>query len=428
MELEWILGKALAKSTDRRYQSAVEFSVDLETLLAKLQTGASTAARSTVRAGVFAPPPRLESVVAAPGPAAETSVEIQLQQRRRRARDLLLDLGGQGLLPDRVLSQALELLGKPLEQMQPADKRRDELLAELLESRRVGEFIENWQQAGVPAPSLVRHEQPVEPSPLPAHAPSPVEPLEAGPHREWRTQAEIFGLPLIHCVRGIDPRTGKRRVAKGIVALGDIAIGLVACGGVAIGGLALGGVSFGLLAAGGCALGLVMSAGAVALGPEAFGAVTFSLAGDSFFSFALRAAFAFLVLRLLIRRRRFRKRYGSDGGAVGVWSVLGGREWRSDGTPFRGGNVVATFGACDVDLTGTALAGPEVVIEATAMFGGVKIIVPYGWRIVTHGSQLFGAYVNKTRPPQSAGSESAPRLLVKGFALFGGVEVTHPAP
>jgi hypothetical protein len=79
-------------------------------------------------------------------------------------------------------------------------------------------------------------------------------------------------------------------------------------------------------------------------------------------------------------------------------------------------------------LTGTTLDGSEAVIEATALFGGIKIIVPYGWRIVTHGSQLFGAYVNKTRPPQSAAAESAPRLLVKGFALFGGVEVTHAEP
>lgn len=31
MELEWILAKALAKTADRRYQSATEFSVDLET-------------------------------------------------------------------------------------------------------------------------------------------------------------------------------------------------------------------------------------------------------------------------------------------------------------------------------------------------------------------------------------------------------------
>jgi hypothetical protein len=109
-----------------------------------------------------------------------------------------------------------------------------------------------------------------------------------------------------------------------------------------------------------------------------------------------------------------------------VWAIIGGREWRSDGTPFRGGNVVATFGGCEVDLSETSLADAEVVIEATAMFGAIKIIVPTGWRIVTKGSQFVGGYANKTRPPQSSIPGSAPRLVVKGFALFGGVEVVHP--
>lgn len=428
MELEWILGKALAKAADRRYQSATEFSVDLETLLAKVQSAGSTAARSTVRAGVPSPMTRPESALSLPGAPLETSVEIQLQQRRRRARDLLLDLGGQGFLPDRVLSQALELLGKPPEQMQPADKRRDELLEELLQSRRVGEFIENWQQVEAPLPpsAVIPEESAMTPE-EPVVMPEEREPAEPGPKREWRTRAEIFGLPLVHCVRGVDPRTGKRRVAKGIIALGDIAVGVIACGGLAIGGMTLGFVSVGLLAAGAGALGLLWSAGAVALGPAAFGAVTYSL-GEGFVATTLRVAFAILLLRLLIRRRRFRKRFGDDGGAVSVWAILGAREWRSDGTPFRGGNVVVTVGACEVDLTGTTIDGPEAVVEATAMFGAVKIIVPYGWRIVTQGTQLLGGYANKTRPPQSTVSGSAPRLLVKGLALFGGVEVTHPEP
>jgi len=209
---------------------------------------------------------------------------------------------------------------------------------------------------------------------------------------------------------------GKRRVAKGIIALGEIAVGVIACGGVAFGGLALGGISAGLLAVGGCALGLMLSAGAVAVGPSAFGAVAVSL-GQGFFPGPCGSSSLSSCCDC-----------GSAGGAVSVWSILGGREWRSDGTPFRGGNVVATFEGCEVDLTGATIDGPEAVIEATAMFGGVKTIVPYGWRIVTQGSQLFGAYANKTRPPQSMVSGSAPRLLVKGLALFGGVEVTHAAP
>jgi hypothetical protein len=44
---------------------------------------------------------------------------------------------------------------------------------------------------------------------------------------EWRTKAEIFGLPLIHVAIGRDPQTLKLRVAKGVLAVGQFAVGLV---------------------------------------------------------------------------------------------------------------------------------------------------------------------------------------------------------
>jgi tetratricopeptide (TPR) repeat protein/predicted Ser/Thr protein kinase len=78
---------------------------------------------------------------------------------------------------------------------------------------------------------------------------------------EYRSRATWFGLPLVHVAIGIDPLTGRKRIARGILAIGDIAQGVVAIGGVAIGGVTFGGVSIGVLAYGGCALGLVAFGG-----------------------------------------------------------------------------------------------------------------------------------------------------------------------
>jgi serine/threonine protein kinase len=64
---------------------------------------------------------------------------------------------------------------------------------------------------------------------------------------EYKSKTTIFGLPLVHTATGIDPATGKKRVAKGIIAIGDVAVGVVAFGGLAMGGLALGGVTFGVI-------------------------------------------------------------------------------------------------------------------------------------------------------------------------------------
>src|ERR1019366_2511969 len=57
---------------------------------------------------------------------------------------------------------------------------------------------------------------------------------------DYRSKATLFGLPWLHVTAGLDPATGKQRVAKGIIAIGGIAKGVVAFGGVAMGGLTFG--------------------------------------------------------------------------------------------------------------------------------------------------------------------------------------------
>ena len=83
---------------------------------------------------------------------------------------------------------------------------------------------------------------------------------------EYRSRLRFAGLPLVHVVRGIDPSTGRRPPAVGLIAVGQVAIGLVAIGQVAVGvisvgqaavglGWGIGQLAFGLLAAGQVAAG-----------------------------------------------------------------------------------------------------------------------------------------------------------------------------
>jgi hypothetical protein len=81
---------------------------------------------------------------------------------------------------------------------------------------------------------------------------------------EYRSKAELLGWPLIHIASGIDRETGRFRVAKGIVAIGNFAVGLVALGGMSAGVLSVGGLTLGLLSFGGVAGGVV-ALGGVAL-------------------------------------------------------------------------------------------------------------------------------------------------------------------
>jgi hypothetical protein len=92
---------------------------------------------------------------------------------------------------------------------------------------------------------------------------------------EYRSEQTFLGWPLVHIHLGRGGRGQRRRVAKGWLAIGDVAIGAVALGGVAVGGIAFGGMALGLvafagLAAGGLALGGV-AAGFAAIGGCALG-------------------------------------------------------------------------------------------------------------------------------------------------------------
>ena len=57
---------------------------------------------------------------------------------------------------------------------------------------------------------------------------------------EYRSRLKVFGLPLVHVVRGIDPSSGRRPTAVGIIAVGQVAVGVIAIGQVAVGGISLG--------------------------------------------------------------------------------------------------------------------------------------------------------------------------------------------
>ena len=86
---------------------------------------------------------------------------------------------------------------------------------------------------------------------------------------EYKSKANIFGLPLLHINTG---GAYMSNTAKGVVAIGDIAVGVVSIGGVSTGVIALGAVAIGPLALGAVAVGGI-ALGAVAVGAYAFGAV-----------------------------------------------------------------------------------------------------------------------------------------------------------
>jgi hypothetical protein len=164
----------------------------------------------------------------------------------------------------------------------------------------------------------------------------PASPVEAADHApssfEYRSRLKVFGLPLVHVVRGIDPSSGRRPTAVGVIAVGQVAVGLVAVGQVAVGAISLGQASiglgwgigqlaFGMIAVGQVAAGLLGAAGQLAVAPHALGMVT-----DTGMFVAAGWLITGLLLAFAARRRQRRLGALLDTPApAGIASVRDGR-------------------------------------------------------------------------------------------------------
>lgn len=82
---------------------------------------------------------------------------------------------------------------------------------------------------------------------------------------EYRSNRTLFGLPWVHVATGVDPRTGRRRVAKGFFAAGDIAVGVFSVGGVSVGLFSVGGICLSFIGIGGLILSLLFGLGGLSV-------------------------------------------------------------------------------------------------------------------------------------------------------------------
>ena len=81
--------------------------------------------------------------------------------------------------------------------------------------------------------------------------------------------------------------------------------------------------------------------------------------------------------------------------------------------------MFAWFGGIAVDLREAKLA-PDAHLSVHALLGGIAIRVPPGWRIESNVHAIGGG-VAVDAP--DTGDAEAPRLVLHGFTLFGGVAV-----
>lgn len=100
-----------------------------------------------------------------------------------------------------------------------------------------------------------------------------------------------------------------------------------------------------------------------------------------------------------------------------IAAVFSAQKLNFDKEEFKGKNLDAIFGGIDLDLRGAKIVS-DIVINASAVFGGIDIIVPENVKVKIKSNAIFGGVSDKTKK-----SEGKHTIYINATSIFGGVEI-----
>jgi hypothetical protein len=112
---------------------------------------------------------------------------------------------------------------------------------------------------------------------------------------------------------------------------------------------------------------------------------------------------------------------GGEGTSRWGVAVMSGFERKGRWTVPRRFDCFAFWGGGVVDLREANFADGEVVVNCVAVMGGLNVVVPPGVEVVVRGIGVMGGFDHGQEGVP--GERGAPRVVVTGFAFWGGVGV-----
>lgn len=106
-------------------------------------------------------------------------------------------------------------------------------------------------------------------------------------------------------------------------------------------------------------------------------------------------------------------------GESDLTAVFGERKANFRNQTFEGATINAVFGGVELDLR-EAVIEHDVLIHATAIFGGADIFVPGNVKVKVSSVPIFGGVSNKSLAPAEP---SAPTVFVNATCMFGGIDI-----
>ncbi|MGI5139729.1 MULTISPECIES: DUF1707 SHOCT-like domain-containing protein [unclassified Streptomyces] len=112
---------------------------------------------------------------------------------------------------------------------------------------------------------------------------------------------------------------------------------------------------------------------------------------------------------------------GGDGSSTWAVAIMSGFQRKGRWTVPKRFSSFVLWGGGEIDLREAHFADREVEINCVAIMGGVSVIVPPGVEVVVRGIGIMGGFDH--REEGVPGEAGAPRVIVTGFAFWGGVGV-----
>jgi hypothetical protein len=111
----------------------------------------------------------------------------------------------------------------------------------------------------------------------------------------------------------------------------------------------------------------------------------------------------------------------SESSYLSELALMGGAKRSPRMAEFRGGYITAVMGGVDLDLRKARMGPSPAVLDVVAFWGGIELKVPAGWSVEGKVLPIMGAFEDKTQVLVE--SAAAPRLIVRGYAIMGGVVI-----
>ncbi|MBQ9080114.1 MAG: hypothetical protein IJY27_03495 [Clostridia bacterium] len=150
------------------------------------------------------------------------------------------------------------------------------------------------------------------------------------------------------------------------------------------------------------------------------------LSFDILWKLAIPAIIVIIGIKLIInattgsKNSEVKKKNIENGGKMPSYcSTFSGQDVNFDGEIFTGCELTAVFGGIKCDIR-HARIDQDVVIEVSAIFGGIDILLPDYVNVKVNSTSIFGGISSEAHKNSS---ENAVTVYITGACIFGGTDI-----